>query len=352
MLKTSESASIISRVNPDVRQLAQWVGIPLILGCLFSLRATADESHPIKKLREVIVSHTDEKGVLQLFRMKEDGTGSIQLTESKHGCRMPSVSNDGKKLVYAEVVDGSMAIKMSMLDGKEDRVLVREGMNLLPSWMPDSRHIVWMKTRHEDRKQDPATNSQIYIMNTDTGEFRRLFSDPEVTKFNDAMPSISPDGTKVAFVSNRSGTFRVWVSNLDGSEARMISNPPSDLHEKLKLPIEQKVPAWSPDGKWIAHWEGVEMIHMSPFTGIKNPERDQQISATFHVWVASSDGEERRKVGRGDDPTWSPDGFVTRAFPDPKRGGPAVVIESESGEKELQIVPRGRNWGRFSWIPK
>ena len=53
-------------------------------------------------LREVIVSHTDEKGVLQLYRMKEDGAGSRQLTFSKHGCRMPSISPDGKKLAYVE----------------------------------------------------------------------------------------------------------------------------------------------------------------------------------------------------------------------------------------------------------
>ena len=35
-------------------------------------------------LREVIVSHTDEEGILQLYRMKEDGTGSRQLTFSKN----------------------------------------------------------------------------------------------------------------------------------------------------------------------------------------------------------------------------------------------------------------------------
>ena len=166
-----------------------------------------------------------------------------------------------------------------------------------------------------------------------------------------AMPSTSPDGQKIAFVSNRSGNFRIWVSNLDGSDAKPISAT-TDQDENLKLPIEQKVPAWSPDGKWIAHWEGVEMIHMSPYTGIKNPKRDQQISATFHVWVVSSDGKQRRKVGHGDDPTWSPDGLVTRAFADRQRGGPKIMIETESGEKELPIVPPKRNWGRFTWRQK
>jgi TolB protein len=310
-----------------------------------------DNSSGAPPLRDVIVSHIDENDVLQLYRMKEDGTDSVQLTHSEHGCRMPAVSPDGKKLVYTEVVNHSLSLWLSDIDGKNPRALVSKGMNLLPSWLPDSRHIVWMKAQPGQKKQDPASNSQIHLMNTDTGESRRLFTGPEQIKFSNAMPSVSSDGKKVAFVSNRSGTFRVWISNFEGSDAKLISAPPADQDQKLKLPIEQKVPVWSPDGKWIAHWEGVEMIHMSRFTGIKNPKRDQQISATFNVWVVSSDGKQRRKVGRGDDPTWSPDGFVTRAFPDQKRGGPKVMIETKFGERELEVVPRNRNWGRFTWLP-
>jgi len=325
------------------------VGVISFLVLMMAKTSFGDAS--ANALREVIVSHTDDNGILQLFRMKEDGSDSVQLTHSKHGCRMPSVSPDGKKLVYVKQVDHSLSLWLSGIDGTHARTLVSGGMNLIPSWLPDSKHIVWMKTQPGKKREDPASNSQIQIINSETGQSRRLFSDPDQITFNDAMPSVSPDGKKVAFVSKRTGTFRVWVSNLDGSDAKPIS-PTKDQHESLNLPIEQKVPAWSPDGKWIAHWEGVEMIHMSPFTGIKNPKKDQQISATFTVWVVSSDGKKRRKVGRGDDPTWSPDGFVTRAFPDPERGGPKIMIETNSGEKELPIVPRKRNWGRFTWLPE
>ena len=325
------------------------VGVISFLVLMMAKTSFGDAS--ANALREVIVSHTDDNGILQLFRMKEDGSDSVQLTHSKHGCRMPSVSPDGKKLVYVKQVDHSLSLWLSGIDGTHARTLVSGGMNLIPSWLPDSKHIVWMKTQPGKKREDPASNSQIQIINSETGQSRRLFSDPDQIPFNDAMPSVSPDGKKVAFVSKRTGTFRVWVSNLDGSDAKPIS-PTKDQHESLNLPIEQKVPAWSPDGKWIAHWEGVEMIHMSPFTGIKNPKKDQQISATFTVWVVSSDGQKRRKVGRGDDPTWSPDGYVTRAFPDPERGGPKIMIETNSGEKELPIVPRKRNWGRFTWLPE
>ena len=301
------------------------------------------------ELREVIVSHTDEKAILQLYRMKEDGSERRQLTHSERGCRMPACSPDGEKLVYVQQVDHDLSLWVSDLDGKNAQSLVADGMNLLPGWLPDSRRIVWMKTQPG---QDPTRKSQIHLMNTDTGESRRLFTDPEQLKFSNSMPVVSPKGDRIAFVSNRSGDMRIWVSDLDGSYARQISPPKVEYHEAIKAPIEQKVPAWSPDGKWIAHWEGVEMVHLSKFTGIPNPQRDQLISATFHVWVVGSDGKHRRKAGRGDDPTWSPDGFLTRAFPDPKRGGPKIMIETESGEKELPIVPRRRNWGRFTWLPE
>ena len=306
---------------------------------------------PAGELRDVIVSHTDERRILQLFRMKEDGSDSVQLTRSKTGCRMPSVSPDGRQLLYVEAGKGALSVWLSDLEGNNRRVLVREGMNLLPSWLPDSRHMVWMKVQQASKRQDPASRSQLHILDTRMGTTRRLFSDPEQIKYSNAMPSVSPDGKRVAFVSNRSGSFRIWVSKLDGSEARLASPVQQGTDPHLKLPIEQKVPAWSPDGKWIAHWEGVEMIHMSPYTGVNDPKRDGEIARTFHVWVVSSSGQKRRRVGPGDDPSWSPDGFVTRAFPDRDRGGPKVMIETNSGDRELGIVPAGRNWGRFSWIP-
>ena len=326
----------------------RWCCLALLV---FTGVANSEETASKPHLREVIVSHTDENGVLQLYRMKEDGSDSRQLTDGKPHCVQPSCSADGQKIVFVQRSHQGMAIWLCDTEGKHAKELIRSERILLPSWLPDSKHIVWMSAGAGQKNQDPASNSQLRIMNTETGESRRLFSDPEQIRFNNAMPSISPDGTQVAFVSDRSGTFRIWVSQLDGSDAKLVSPTPREQDETLKLPLEQKVPAWSPDGKWIAHWEGVEMIHMSQFTGLNNPKRDQQIAATFHVLVVGSDGKNKRKVGRGDDPTWSPDGFVTRAFPDPQRGGPKVMVETKSGERELPIVPRKRNWGRFTWLP-
>ena len=351
-------------INKTLRKGFGAVGIKkytvLLLTCFAFLTLTRNarteepQATPIiesileRPLREVIVSHTDSNGVLQLYRMKENGSDSRQLTYSEHGCRMPACSSDGEKLVYVQHDGHGLSLRVSNLDGKNSRTLRNNGRNLLPSWLPDSKHIVWMNT---EPGQDPSRNSQIHLMNTETGKSRRLFTNLEQLTFSNSMPVVSPKGDQIAFVSNRSGNMRIWVSDLDGSNAKQISQPEQEYHQVIKAPIEQKVPAWSPDGKWIAHWEGVEMVHLSKFTGVPNPERDQMISSTFRVWVVGSDGKNRRKVGSGDDPNWSPDGFVTRAFPDRDRGGPKIMIETETGEKELPIVPRQRNWGRFTWKP-
>ncbi len=321
----------------------------LILSILSVVCASNGSFAAAPQLHEVIVSHTDENNVLQLYYVKEDGSSRRKLTNSKHQCMMPAVSPDGGKIVYVQQSGKGMALWICDFDGRNSEALTESGRNLIPSWLPDSRHIVWMVFTPG---KDPAENSRLHIMNTETMESRRLFSDPQQIKFSNSMPVVSPNGTKVAFVSNRSGTYRVWLSNLDGSDAKPISLPSAENDETLKLPIEQKVPAWSPDGKWIAHWEGVEMIHMSRFTGKQDRERDKLITETWHVWVVGSDGKNKRKAGRGDDPTWSPDGFVTRAFPDPRKGGPKIMVETKSGWEELPIVPpKTPRYGRFAWIP-
>ena len=301
------------------------------------------------QMREIIVSCPDENNILQLYHIKEDGSSRREITNSNHECMMPAVSPDGSKIVFVQQSEKGMALWISNFDGRNQKALTESGRNLLPSWFPNSKHIVWMIFKPG---KDPAENSQLHIMNTETMESRRLFSDPQQIKFSNSMAVVSPKGTKVAFVSNRSGNYRIWLSNLDGSDAKPISPTSAEHDGTLQLPIEQKVPAWSPDGKWIAHWEGVEMIYMSKFTGRQDRERDKLIGETWNVWVVDSDGNNKRKAGRGDDPTWSPDGFVTRAFPDPKKGGPKIMVETRSGWKELPIVPpKTPRYGRFAWKP-
>lgn len=303
-------------------------------------------------LRELIVSCAPANGKLTLYRVNEDGSARRGLTDGQDDCMMPAWSPNGEKVVYVRQNQDGLNLWLCDPDGTSHRPLTRSGRNRIPGWLPDSKHVVWMVSASDKAGQDPAGNSQLHIMNTETMQSRRLFTDAEQSRYSNAMPVVSPRGDMIAFVSNRSGNYRVWLSNLDGSDAKPISPVPLEKDATLDLPIEQKVPAWSPDGKWIAHWEGVEMIHMSRFTGNSTPKRDTLIAATFHVWVVGCDGKGKRQAGRGDDPNWSPDGCVTRSFPDPHKGGPTIMIEADHVWRELPILPAGTaRYGRFTWKP-
>ena len=68
----------------------------------------------------------------------------------------------------------------------------------------------------------------------------------------DNQPVFSRDGTKIAFASNRSGQFRIWQANADGSS-------PTRLTPGANLPAgsDEGSPDWSPDGQRIVFSRGV-----------------------------------------------------------------------------------------------
>lgn len=113
------------------------------------------------------------------------------------------------------------------------RVTVNNSLNILPTWSPDGRSLAYVSYRQGSPLLYMA---QIYegksVANL-TGE-----------KGNGQAfaPAFSPDGAKLAFASNRTGNMEVWVANVNGTGARALtSSSASDT-----------APCWSPTGQEIA----------------------------------------------------------------------------------------------------
>jgi Tol biopolymer transport system component len=60
---------------------------------------------------------------------------------------------------------------------------------------------------------------------------------------HDAQPRWSPDGRRIAFISDRSGGNNLWVMAADGSDTLQLSKTTDDMFVS---------PEWTPDGKYIA----------------------------------------------------------------------------------------------------
>jgi len=103
----------------------------------------------------------------------------------------------------------------------------------------------------------------------------------------DIHPAWSPDGERIAFISNRSGNFDLFTMNADGSDLRQLTTTVDD----------ETTPAWSPDGSKIA------------YVLVKNLASGEQ---ERRLYLISPDGNDMQELSAGveysSDPDWSPDG--------------------------------------------
>jgi dipeptidyl aminopeptidase/acylaminoacyl peptidase len=164
----------------------------------------------------------------------------------------------------------------------------------------------------------PPLNADIYVVRSNGTDERRLTAAPGV----DDEPAWSPDGTQIAFTSNRDGPRSVYVMNEDGSGVTRLTPEP----------VHNYRPAWSPDGTRIA------------FVG----ERDVGVD----IYVMDRDGSNQRRLtthpARDLDPAWSPDG--TRiAFTSERDGGSRVYTMNADGSGVARVTKSSETESRPAW---
>jgi Tol biopolymer transport system component/actin-like ATPase involved in cell morphogenesis len=101
-----------------------------------------------------------------------------------------------------------------------------------PAWSPDGTRIAFASQRNPDAPQTPK-DWDIYVVSAQGGTPQRLTTDPS----DDQDPSWSPDGTKIAFGSKRDETSEIYVMNADGSnQTRLTNHPGFDGHAAWRSP--------------------------------------------------------------------------------------------------------------------
>lgn len=280
------------------KAIAAAVGLLLATGgLLIVLRSfNSPRNEPATPVPEVgnglIVFASSQEGAYDLYAMEPDGTNPANLTNTPDVSETePAWSADGSRIAFVRCLDCTTTdVFLMKADGSGISAVTNDlAYDGGPAWSPDGSLIAY----HSDPNpvsptpEDiaPVLNEDIYVINPDGSERRRLTDEPA----RELNPAWSPDGMRIAFLAIEgtepsSMSSSIYVMNSDGSDRTRLTDSSIWAFGS---------PTWSPDGSRIA------------FVVL-----DQEDKST-DIYIMNADGRAVTKLttdGAAGFPTWAPDG--------------------------------------------
>jgi dipeptidyl aminopeptidase/acylaminoacyl peptidase len=243
-----------------------------------------------------------------------------------------------------------------------------------PQISPDGKQIAFVRSHIDEKSKEYRSN--IYVVPTGGGEPRQFTSGPK----SDTAPRWSPDGSKLAFVSDRGNGRQIYVMPLSGGEAMQVT----------KMRYGAGNPVWSPDGTKIAFSASIDLEdkpedYEKPLDAKEKEARDKKrkeeptlvtrlrvkadaamglirASRRNHIFVIDAEGKGpvvHVTPGEYDsgNPVWSPCGkyiaFTSNRMPDPDYEpwfSDIWVVGAEGGEPRKVTKSEGPS-GSPRWTP-
>ena len=158
-----------------------------------------------------IAFSSNRDGKHEIYVMDADGSNVKRLTNNLADDVNPIWSPDGQKILFDSERDGNREIYVMDADGGNQIRLTRNNAaDTTSTWSPDGSTIAFASNRDTGPPYNPY-NLDIYLMNSDGSNVRRIVDDPEF----DAGPHWSPDGRKILFTTGRNGNFDVYEMSAD-----------------------------------------------------------------------------------------------------------------------------------------
>lgn len=249
-----------------------------------------------------IAFSSNRDGKDEIYVMDADGSNVKRLTNNLADDVNAAWSSDGRRILFESERDGNREIYVMDADGgNQIRLMRNNAVDSTPAWSPDGNMIAFASNRDTGPPYNPY-NMDIYVMNADGSNVRRIVDDPEY----DVGPQWSPDGRKILFMTGRNGDFDVYEMNSDGTGQRNLT-PDYDKSDGY--------PVWSINGQSIAF--------------------SRRIDGKEQIFVMDSDGGNLKQVTHNSAnnalPGWSPDGS-TLVFQTDLDGNAEIYTISVDGE--------------------
>ena len=257
------------------------------------------------------IAYVSRKGnPKEIYIADYDGYNAQAFTHNGSLNLFPNWAPDNSKLAFTSNRTGKFEINIhSYLDGSRIPFPIFNTFASTPAISPDGTEVVYAL-------RNPRGDADLYISKLDGSDRRDVTNNPAI----DQSPTWSPSGHQIAFATDRiqTGATQIHICDADGSNVRRIVKEGGDSDS----------PAWSPDGKYIAfHWK-------------------PRLSTSYDIFIAEASTGKMRQLtsgsGSNEGPSWAPDSRHI-AFQSNRAGTTQLYIMLLDGSELRMITKQGNN---------
>jgi Tol biopolymer transport system component len=266
--------------------------------------------------REVVFNTRSPTGESALWKISVDGGEPRRVPARGEWLSQPVISRN--RLAYVNPTGGSRIWKLNLTDNKATKepskpLFSWSSSEAVPRISPDGSRIVFWS--------NSSGNGEVWICNADGTKPMRI---TDMKAKATGSPDWSPDGKNIAFDSTKSGNIDIYVVSAEGGPVRRITTDPAD----------HAVPRWSRDGRWI-------------YFGSNR-------SGSWQIWKVQSDGGRTIQITKegGLSARESLDGYVyfhgyynlqkKGVWRVPVSGGPeTLVLDMDTSPHNWDLTVRG-----------
>jgi dipeptidyl aminopeptidase/acylaminoacyl peptidase len=213
--------------------------------------------------------------------------GVVRVVSRDAAALAPAASPDGHSIAFTLERDDACDIAVVPVDGSAwpHRFSIGADFAWDATWSADGSALAWLEWDLDEMSWDA---SRIAMRKLNDAETKIVAGGAGVGV---GQPRFSPDGTRLAWVSDSSGVTNLWVGRSDGSRAKQLVSE-SDEHATPGWGPGQRSYAWSPDGRelvWCRNEQGFgRLVVRAVDSKGKSDRAPRELAKAWHSGLAWS----------------------------------------------------------------